>query len=82
MSLSIELISSDRSAAVEAARNLHIDGVKKTGSGLVELIIGGMVDNSVGFLWVPPGMAPPVISPDAYILVEHVVGPWYLFKTT
>jgi len=78
----VELISTDHSAAVQAARDLHIDSVKKINHGLVEFVIGGMVDNSVGFLWVPPGVTPPVISMNAYILVERAVGPWYLFKTT
>lgn len=78
----VELISSDNSAALQEARALYIGSVEKTSTGLVKFTIGGMVDNSVGILWVPPDVAPPVMSSDSYILVEQVVGPWYLFKTT
>lgn len=78
----VELLAGDPEAALRAARELHIGSVERTDSGLVELVIGGTMDNSVGFLWVPRGGTAPAMSPDAYILVEHVVGPWYLFKTT
>ena len=78
----ITLIPDDHAAAVQATRDLHFASVEKTSSGLIEFVIGGLVDNSVGILWVPPGMVPPHMSPDSYILVEHVVGSWYLFKTT
>jgi hypothetical protein len=68
--------------AQKAAKDLFIASVAKTGSGTIELIIGGMVDNSVGIVFVPEGASPPIIDPSNYIYVEAVLGRWYIFKTT
>jgi hypothetical protein len=68
--------------AQKAAKDLFIASVAKTGSGTIELIIGGMVDNSVGIMFVPEGASRPIIDPSNYIYVEAVLGRWYIFKTT
>jgi hypothetical protein len=68
--------------ALAAARKLHISKVEKAADGRVELIIGGMVDNTVGLMFVPAGQMPPPMSADNYIYVEHVTDGWYVFKTT
>lgn len=68
--------------ALSEARKLFIDSIQMKSDGRVELIIGGMVDNSVGFTYVPKGKTPPPITPNHYIYVELVRDCWYVFKTT
>ncbi|HVK40120.1 MAG TPA: hypothetical protein VNA88_16430 [Candidatus Kapabacteria bacterium] len=48
----------------------------------VLVLIDGMIDNEVGFLYVPNPRDVPVMSPKRYILVEPIGGGWYLYKTT
>jgi hypothetical protein len=65
------------------AASLPSIGLKSvTGEGgEVRFVIGGNVDNSVGFL--RPGPAgPPKIDPTDHIWVEDIGGGWYLFRTT
>ncbi len=50
--------------------------------GIIEINIGGMIDNSVGFMYVPDGKEPPGMSSGGYIYIEKVVEHWYLYKTT
>jgi hypothetical protein len=47
---------------------------------VTHVVIGGMVDNEVGFLWTDS--APPAMDPHSYIWVEAVGKGWYLYKTT
>jgi len=51
-------------------------------AGRVVLTIGGILDNSVGFMFVPSSSSPPKMTPEEFILVESILGMWYLFKTT
>ena len=44
--------------------------------------IGGILDNSVGFLYLVAPEAPPQIDPGEYIWVEQIAVDWYLFRTT
>lgn len=48
----------------------------------VLLRIGGVLDNSVGYLLARPNCNLPPMSPHRYIMLEHVIDAWYLFKTT
>ncbi|HEX8735513.1 MAG TPA: hypothetical protein VF721_09335 [Pyrinomonadaceae bacterium] len=50
-------------------------------NGDVEIVIGGMTDNTVGFVYSPSGK-PPEITTYEYIWVEHLADNWYLFRTT
>jgi hypothetical protein len=50
--------------------------------GIIEINIGGMLDNGVGFLYVPDGKKPPAMSSGGYIYIEKVIEHWYLYKTT
>ncbi|HEX8249196.1 MAG TPA: hypothetical protein VF599_13550 [Pyrinomonadaceae bacterium] len=59
--------------------NLRTAIVKPNGD--VEIVIGGISDNTVGFLY-SPSNKPPAISPDSYIWVEKVAEKWFLFRTT
>jgi hypothetical protein len=79
----VSLTNEGRSGeALSAAKKLFISSVAKRASGCVEFIIGGIVDNSVGFMFVPDGLSPPPIDPSNYIYVEPAVDHWYVFKTT
>ncbi len=49
--------------------------------GRVRITIGGLVDNEVGFLFVPDD-DPPAIDPSNYIWIERVAENWFLYKTT
>lgn len=51
------------------------------GDGIEHVIIGGMVDNEVGFLHAPAGKVP-AIDRCSYIWIEPLGGDWYLYKTT
>lgn len=60
---------------------LHLDSINKLRNDNVEIIIGGVGDNSVG-LFYSPSEKPPTISPNEYIWVEKITAHWYLFRTT
>lgn len=49
--------------------------------GATLIVIGGMIDNSVGFLKPGPS-GPPKISPAGYIWVEPLSGGWFFYRTT
>lgn len=69
--------------ATESAKHLNLNfvGYEST-SGIVDVNIGGILDNSVGYLFVPAGTEVPKMSDDNYIYIEHIVGNWYVYKTT
>jgi hypothetical protein len=48
----------------------------------VELVIWGMVDNSVGYVYIPNKQTIPVMSPDHIILLRAMGDGWFLYKTT
>jgi hypothetical protein len=60
---------------------LHFASVQVDEDGTIEFIIGGVTDNTVGFLYSPTNK-PPTISSNSYIWVEEVGLKWYLFRTT
>jgi hypothetical protein len=68
--------------ARDAAKRLHISSVEKAENGIVRLTIGGVVDNSVGFMLVPNRATVPAMDPSNYIYMERAVQGWYVFKTT
>lgn len=59
--------------------NLSLLSVKTNGN--VEIVIGGITDNTVGFLY-SPAKTPPAVSTLEYIWVEEIADGWYLFRTT
>jgi len=61
--------------------DLNLRSVSLSRMGNVEIIIGGLVDNTVGFLCAPAD-EPPGIDPASYIWVEKLADGWYLFRTT
>ncbi len=69
--------------ATESAKQLNLNFVGyESSSGIVDVNIGGILDNSVGYLYVPSGSEAPPMSDDNYIYIEHVSGNWYVYKTT
>ena len=65
-------------------RSLYIENTGKTEQNpfVRTFAIGGILDNEVGYLHVPDGEDPPVIHQSDLIYVEHVIGNWYVYKTT
>jgi len=51
-------------------------------AGITTVLIGGILDNSVGFLHADDPAAVPAIDPGDYIWIEPVGEGWYLFRTT
>jgi hypothetical protein len=63
-------------------KSLHFSGLAEVQTdGNVEFVIGGMTDNTVGFLY-SPNNQPPKISSNLYIWVEEIAPKWFLFRTT
>lgn len=86
---SFEQIASFHSAdnakeALTLAKNLHLSSVIyfRLNRSIVNIIIGGIMDNEVGYLYVPDGIKPPEISPNDFIYVEYIIGNWYIYRTT
>lgn len=48
----------------------------------VELVIWGMVDNYVGYVYIPDEKDVPRMSPDHIIMLRAMGDGWYLYKTT
>jgi len=47
-----------------------------------EFIIGGMIDNTVGYLYIPGNTDVPEMNPKRLIMLREIGNGWYLFKTT
>jgi hypothetical protein len=60
---------------------LHFAAVEAEDDGTIEFTIGGITDNTVGFLY-SPANKPPKISFNLYIWVEEIAPKWFLFRTT
>ncbi len=75
------LVQGNAATANEIAKSLFINISKEEG-GITEFNIGGILDNSVGYLFVPKGKLPPVMNSSNFIYVEQVIDGWYIYKTT
>lgn len=62
-------------------KTLHLNALETKSNGNIEITIGGITDNSVGFVY-SPARTPPVIDGWRYIWVEEVAAGWYLYRTT
>ncbi len=71
----------DTKAASGIAEELAVSGVMQTATGATVVTIGGMVDNTVGFVWSPTEIVPPINNGE-YIWLEPISGGWFLFKTS
>lgn len=50
--------------------------------GCFEFVIGGMIDNTVGYLYIPNEQNVPEMNPSRIIMIREIGNGWYLFKTT
>ena len=62
-------------------RQLHLRGVATKENGNVEIVIGGVLDNTVGYIY-SPTERPPKMDDTNYFWIEKVMDKWYLFRTT
>ncbi len=67
--------------AQKLAKSLFFTSVENR-DGVVDLMLGGMLDNSVGYLFVPSGKKPPAMEPSEFIYVERITDHWYIYRTT
>lgn len=78
-----ELSKSNPTAANKLAKTLHINSIQfEKDSGITDISIGGMLDNTVGYLYIPKGSKIPVMSPNDYIYIEKITENWFIYKTT
>lgn len=61
-------------------KKLNLGTVNVEENGSIKFVIGGITDNTVGFIYT--NKQPPEISPSFYIWIEEVSPKWYLFRTT
>jgi hypothetical protein len=65
-----------------ALARIHVLSLTRSANAVIRVIIGGMVDNEVGFLHAPDASSVPPIDPGDHIWIEPVGDGWYLYKTT
>jgi len=67
-------------------RKLFISSVSYSdydlGENVLSFLIGGMLDNTVGYLYVKDKKDLPAISADRIIMIREIGDGWYLYKTT
>jgi hypothetical protein len=66
-------------------RKLFISSVSTGGYELgncINFLIGGMVDNTVGYLYVKDKKDVPEMNPDRVIMIREIGNGWYIYKTT
>lgn len=77
-----EMPGVERRATSKPLAELGLLSVLRNEAGHIQVTIGGMVDNEVGFMFIEKGSAPPAISSSRYIWVEPFSEGWYFYKTT
>jgi hypothetical protein len=63
-------------------RRCNLSSLSKVDDKQMEVVIGGVTDNTVGFLYAPDNRPPTSGANSEYIWVEKVADNWYLFRTT
>ena len=63
------------------ARAIGVQSVNSDAAKGVDILVGGMVDNLVGFMRPGPS-GPPPIEPSRFIWIEDLGGGWFLYRTT
>ena len=66
-------------------QKLFISSVSTGGYELgncINFLIGGMVDNSVGYIYVKDEKDLPKMNPDRVIMIKAIGNGWYIYKTT
>ena len=67
-------------AVWEKVRDSALNYVQQQEDGSIEFNAASFGQSAVGYLWIPTSGAPPRASPENYILVEPLDGPWYLYR--
>jgi hypothetical protein len=78
---SVELLSTVK----QDYKKLLINSVSTGGYELgncINFLIGGMVDNAVGYLYVEDKNDVPEMNPDRVIMIREIGNGWYVYKTT
>lgn len=57
-------------------------GNYEVGSNGINFLIGGMLDNTVGYLYVKDKKDLPQMNPSRIIMIREIGGGWYIYKTT
>jgi len=75
--------ASNQESVKELTRKLLIHTISKS-SDLSEIwcVVGGILDNTVNYLYLQPGGSVPQMSENENIIVERIAENWYLVKTT
>lgn len=66
-------------------RELYLGKLKKYDlicDECIELIIGGMIDNTVGYFYLADKTKLPILNPSRIIMIREIENGWYMFKTT
>ena len=71
----------DTSVLADRLHALHVTAAEVLADDGVDIVVGGMADNSVLFRNVPTGERPP-ITPNHVIWAEALGGGWFLVRTT
>jgi hypothetical protein len=69
----------------EKVKGLFLSNVDTDGEGTnkyLNFLIGGVIDNSVGYLYIKNKKNVPQMSPSNFIMVREIGDGWYLYKTT
>jgi hypothetical protein len=74
----------EKNTTAHLIKKLHLTSVQpfQSNGRIIEFLIGGILDNSVGFFYIPDGCIPPEMNADSYIYIERIIDNWYIFKTT
>ncbi len=68
-----------------AYQKLFISSVSTGGHNFkncINFLIGGTLDNSVGYLYVEDKKDLPLMNPKNFIMIKKITGYWYIYKTT
>jgi hypothetical protein len=76
-----KLAAKDSKTAEDSLHKLGLSYFSNEKGTNLKFVIGGAVDNTVGFIY-SPSNRPPKITPDEYIWVEKIADKWFLFRTT
>ncbi len=79
----VELSHSNLEAANSLGKSIYLNNISFwRNSKIIDVNIGGIIDNSVGYLYVPDGLSPPKMTSTDYIYVEKIRKNWFIYKTT
>lgn len=76
-----KVAAKNRNAAQSHVRKLGLNGISNGNGADRQFVIGGIADNTVGYLYSPTNR-PPKITSDEFIWVEKIADKWFLFRTT